>query len=112
MTLGLAVQALAVGAEAHAEDLARVPSKGEDHLARLRVQHLHRPVPGRRGKVLAVGAEANAVDKTSVSPEGESLLASLRVPYPHGLVIAHGGGLGVDGIATDRPAWLRQQLAS
>src|SRR5262249_44239881 len=53
-------EALAIGAEADAEDLSGVAGEGEDFLPALGVPHLHRPVRAGGGQACAVGAEADA----------------------------------------------------
>src|SRR5262245_28091764 len=80
--------AVAVGAERHAPDHARVPLKSEDLLSGPGIPHLQGAVLAPRDDPPAVRAVGHAQDTFRVSLERESFLSGPGVPHLHRLVSA------------------------
>src|SRR5262249_54455740 len=100
-------EALAVGAEAQADDRVRVALEDEDLQTLPGVPQPHRPVlVARRGEALAVGAETGAADPAPVPLEGEDLLSRARIPDLIRVALANGQapavGTKAGAVAADR----------
>src|SRR5438132_13457031 len=85
-------EALAVGAERHAEDALPVPLESEDLLASGRVPNLRFPVGwlpfpavagARGGQAPAIGAEYHALHRAGVGFPVQGFLVALHVPDPY-----------------------------
>src|SRR5271166_3456546 len=78
--LAAADDALTIGAEDHAVDLARVPLERQDLAALARIPHLHGRVEAGPGDPLAIGADGHTVDYFVCPLDADHLLPRGRVP--------------------------------
>jgi len=80
------INALAIGAEDHAEDHVRVIGIGSNFLPRLQVPHLSRLVPTSAGQPLTIRAEGQAPDHVAVRRQGQFHLAGAGITDQHDTV--------------------------
>src|SRR5262249_32557994 len=79
---------VAVGAEGHAAQPARVSAQRENLLAGLQFPQFHVAIHCRSRQALAVGAESDTPDMPNVAMQAEELRAGPGIPHLH-LSVGH-----------------------